>query len=31
MECGVGQQVSIQRMRPPRRDGADQYGQARTQ
>ena len=31
MECGVGQQVSIQRMRPPRRDGADRYGQARTQ
>ena len=31
MECGVGQQVSIQRMRPPRLDGADQYGQARTQ
>ena len=31
MECGVGQQVSIQRMRPPHLDGADQHGQARTQ
>ena len=29
MECGVGQQVSIQRMRPPRLDGADPHGQAR--
>jgi len=29
MEGGVGQQVSIQRMRPPHRDGADQHGQAR--
>ena len=31
MECGVGQKVSIQRMRPPHLDGADQHGQARTQ
>jgi len=31
MECGVGQQVSIQRMRPPHLDGADQHGQARMQ
>jgi hypothetical protein len=29
MECGVGQQVSIQRMRPPRLDGADHHGQTR--
>ena len=31
MECGIGQQLSIQCMRPPHLDGADQHGQARTQ
>jgi hypothetical protein len=31
VECGVGQQVSVQGMRPPRREGADHNGQARTQ
>jgi hypothetical protein len=31
MECGVGQQVSVQRMRPPRLNGAQPYGQAWTQ
>jgi hypothetical protein len=31
MECGVGQQVWVQRMRPPRLEGADRNGQARTQ
>ena len=28
-ECGISQQVSIQRMRPPRHDDADPHGQAR--
>jgi hypothetical protein len=31
VERGVGQQLSIQRMRPPRFDGARPYGKARTQ
>jgi hypothetical protein len=31
VECGVGQQVSVQAMRPPRLEGADHNGQARTQ
>jgi hypothetical protein len=31
MEIGVGQQVSVQGVRPPRREGADYYGQVRTQ
>src|SRR5271167_2565885 len=31
VECSVGQQVSVQAMRPPRLVGADHNGQARTQ
>ena len=31
VKCGVGQHVSVQRMRPPRLVGADHNGQARTQ
>jgi hypothetical protein len=31
VECGIGQQVSMQRTRPPRLEGADHNGQARTQ
>src|SRR5271168_5020022 len=31
VECGVAQRVSVQRMRPPRLEGADHNGQARTQ
>ena len=31
VECGVGQQVSVQVMRPSRLEGADHNGQARTQ
>jgi hypothetical protein len=31
VERGVGQQLSIQRIRPPRFDGARPHGQARTQ
>jgi signal transduction histidine kinase len=31
VECGVGQHVSVQRMRPPRLVGTDHNGQARTQ
>ena len=31
MEFGVGQQVSVQRMRPPHTTSADPDGQARTQ
>jgi hypothetical protein len=31
VECGVGQQVSVQGMRPPRLEGADHNGQTRTQ
>jgi len=31
VECDVAQQVPVQRMRPPRLEGADHNGQARTQ